>query len=67
MALFITSVVITSVKIFTNTMAITIEDGIKLIYLTDIIKHYVLTLIVFIDFTYVGIMVTSIVQNNKKS
>ena len=47
-------------------MTITIEDGIKLIYLTDIIKNYVLTLIVFIDFAYVGIMVSSIVQNNQK-
>jgi hypothetical protein len=67
MALFIISVVITSVKILTNTMAITIEDGIKLVYLTDIIKHYVLTLIVFIDFAYVGIIVASIVQGNQKS
>lgn len=60
----IIAIIVTSMKIIANSITKTIEDGILLVYLTDILKNYLMTFFVFIDLAYVGINIASLSVGN---
>lgn len=63
----IIAIIVTSIKIIANSVTINIEDGIQLIYLTDILKNYLMSLYVFIDFAYVSINIASLSVGNNNT
>lgn len=63
--LMIAAIVVTSIKIIVNSITITIEDGILLEYLTDILVHYMKSRLIFIDIGYVAINIALLAVNNE--
>lgn len=64
----IIAMVVTSLKILVRSISITIEDGILLVYLTDILKNYIFTFVVLIDIAHLLTIVISFsLQNNSSN
>jgi hypothetical protein len=62
--LMILAMVITTLKISVSSIAVTIEDGILLVYLTDILKNYLFTFSIFIDFAHLANIIVSLTLLN---
>ena len=62
--LMIAAIVVNSFKIIAKSIKITIEDGILLEYLSDILMNYMKSRLIFIDIGYVSINIALLAVNN---